>query len=275
MRFLTHLTTKILFIITLSGLIAGSIILYLNMKHQSEFINLIFESNSKFLNDTLKTIQENALKTEYARHREMITSLSTILLGMHEDNQYLENKKVVLDMLDLALKNDGMIAITILNSNDKIILTIYKKNDELIHSMQPIPKFISNDTELQSGKSSINNGKYSGVVEGYFTEEGLISGVLSSSEVFLENFDFFTEELLELEEEILKHRPIALVLFFLIITITTWITIKVMVSSPLEKIKKGMDDFFLVLGEKEHSVNKIIIDPTTENTANKMAYTIR
>lgn len=264
MRFLTHLTTKILFIITLSGLIAGSIILYLNMKHQSEFINLIFESNSKFLNDTLKTIQENALKTEYARHREMITSLSTIFLGMHEDNQHSENKKIVLDMLDLSLNNDGMMAITILNSNDKIILTIYKENGELVHSMHPIPKFISNDTSLQSGKSNINNDKYSGVVEGYFTEQGLISGVLSSSEVFLENFDFFTEELLELEEDILKHRPIALVMFFLILTITTWIAIKVLVSSPLEKIKKGMDDFFLVLGKNKSSVNKITIDTQDE-----------
>lgn len=263
MKLLAHLTTKILLIITLSGLIAGGIILYLNVKHQSEFINLIFESNSNFLNETLKTIQENALNVEYARHREIITSLSTILLGIHED-QNPENKKIVLDMLDLSLKNDGMIAITILNSNNKIVLTIYKKDGKLIHSMKPIPKFISDDTNLQNGKSNIDNGKHSGVVEGYFTEEGLISGVLSSSDVFLENFDFFTEELLELEEDLLKHRPIALVLFFIILMATTWITVKVMVSSPLKKIKKGMDDFFLVLGEKKRSVEAIEINTKDE-----------
>lgn len=124
LRLLTNLSTKILLTITLVGLIAGYIVLSLNMEHQKEFFDTVYESDKKFLHDTLGKVKENALRTEYARHRKMMISLSTIFLTIQKNQ---DKKNDIRGMLNLILDGRGMIAIEILNSDNKIILMMYKK----------------------------------------------------------------------------------------------------------------------------------------------------
>ena len=257
---LRSLVFKVIILMSLMLFIIGGTLGYLNFGNKTDFMDSMYKDQETFVTDLLKAEKEASIKKRFVKYRDLVTLIITVINGNQEGKN---NTKILKELLSAFMSNDGIVAMKIINKAGNIIISAHKEDDDIVFA-KSIPASITTNSELRSSKRLLYENEQRGYIVSYFNINNLVETIEEASEIYLEDFSFFKEDLEEQEEQFVKLNIIYFALSFLFILITIVIILQGMVNRPLKKLKQGINDFFLVLQNKTKTIQSIEIKSKDE-----------
>lgn len=208
--------------------------------------------HSEFMNNVLEQTKKDSVKRKFAIYKELRSMMA--LSFMHARNNITLHKEIVA----IFLATEGIVAFQAIDANNIIIISGYEEDGDIIYSKIIPPHIIEDTTPTQS--------LYPGDLKfrGYFNMDGFTSRIDENNDIHTEDFDFLLDEVENMQKEMMKGNVLKFATSIILSLFVLYLIIKIMVKSPLNKIKDQIDSFFYKLKNNENKISNINLNSHNE-----------